>query len=77
MQLRDFKFYIVYPGMWGFFGGSIEDGEDPKEAAMRELFEEIGYNAAKTQPKSYFRRDNRMDRITNLYNLLYYGDGLY
>ncbi len=45
MQLRDFKSYIVYPGMWGFFGGAIEEGEVPKEAAMRELFEEIGYNA--------------------------------
>jgi len=43
MQLRDFKPDIVFPGQWGFFGGSIEDGEDPNETAERELFEEIGY----------------------------------
>ena len=27
----------------GFFGGSIESGEEAKETAERELFEEIGY----------------------------------
>ncbi|MBA3066765.1 NUDIX domain-containing protein [bacterium] len=43
MQLRDFKSDIVFPGQWGFFGGSIENGEKPKEAAWRELFEEISY----------------------------------
>ncbi len=45
MQLRDFKSYIVYPGKWGFFGGTVEEGEDPKEAAKRELLEEISYDA--------------------------------
>jgi len=46
MQLREFKSYIVFPGKWGFLGGSVEDGEEPKEAAWRELFEEIGYRPA-------------------------------
>lgn len=43
MQLRDFKPCIDFPGHWGFFGGSIEDGEEPPKTARRELAEEIGY----------------------------------
>ncbi len=43
MQLRDFNSDIVYPGKWGFFGGSIEEDELPREAAKRELREEIEY----------------------------------
>jgi len=43
MQLRDDKPGIVYPGRWGFFGGSIESGESPIGSAKRELHEEIGY----------------------------------
>lgn len=43
MQLRDFKSDIFYPGHWGFFGGSVDDGENPDETAKRELFEEICY----------------------------------
>ena len=43
MQLRDDKDGIVFPGMWGFFSGTIEPGETPLECAHRELYEEIGY----------------------------------
>jgi 8-oxo-dGTP pyrophosphatase MutT (NUDIX family) len=45
MQLRDDKEGIAFPGKWGFFGGAIEPGEDPEQAARRELAEEIGYHA--------------------------------
>ena len=34
--------YIPCPGAWTFFGGQIEDGEAPMEAAKRELKEELG-----------------------------------
>ena len=43
MQLRDDKCDIFFPGYWGFFGGSIDQGEQPKEAALRELKEEVGF----------------------------------
>lgn len=43
MQLRDFKVSIACPGQWGFFGGGLEDGEKPIEAAQRELLEEVCY----------------------------------
>jgi len=46
MQLRDMKKGINFPGCWGFFGGSIDDGETPEEASKRELLEEIGYKPA-------------------------------
>jgi len=43
MQLRDMKEGINFPGCWGFFGGSIDEGETPENASERELLEEIGY----------------------------------
>ena len=42
MQLRTERPDIVFPGHWGFFSGSIEEGEMPHEAAVRELQEELG-----------------------------------
>lgn len=30
------------PGCWGFFGGHIEEGETPEQAAKREVKEELG-----------------------------------
>ena len=45
MQLRDEKSTIAYPGHWGFFGGSVESGEEPMQSAKRELYEEIKYEA--------------------------------
>ena len=29
------------PNLWNFFGGGVDEGESPQEAAARELFEEI------------------------------------
>ena len=43
LQLRDFNPRIVYPGCWGFFGGTVESGETPLQSAKRELSEEIGH----------------------------------
>lgn len=43
MQLRDDFPHIIYPGVWGFFGGHIETGENADVGIRRELLEEIGY----------------------------------
>lgn len=44
LQLRDQDHNIPFPGHWGFFGGSIDDGEQPRESALRELDEELGFH---------------------------------
>ena len=43
LQLRDQKPNIFYPGVWGLFGGGMDDGEKPIDALKRELLEEIGF----------------------------------
>ena len=43
LQLRDDIPNIAYPGHWGLFGGHLDSGETPMEAAERELVEEIAY----------------------------------
>ena len=42
LQLRDNIPIIYAPGMWGNFGGSVEERETSEEAAYRECKEELG-----------------------------------
>ncbi|MFM2304558.1 MAG: hypothetical protein RLZZ135_1970 [Cyanobacteriota bacterium] len=49
MQLRDNIPTILYPGLWGLFGGHIEAGETPEIAVEREVMEEIGYQVTNLQ----------------------------
>jgi 8-oxo-dGTP diphosphatase len=51
MQLRDNIPTILYPGLWGLFGGHIEAGETPEIAVEREIMEEIGYQL--TDPQKF------------------------
>lgn len=41
LQLRDDKPELRYAGYWTFFGGAVEAGEEPDDAIMRELQEEL------------------------------------
>jgi len=41
MQLRDNRPDIDDPGLFGLFGGKIENGESPEEAIAREINEEL------------------------------------
>ncbi len=49
MQLRDNIPTILYPGLWGLFGGHMEAGETPEIAVEREVLEEIGYQFTNPQ----------------------------
>jgi 8-oxo-dGTP diphosphatase len=42
MQLRDSDDRVYASGRWGIFGGHVEEGETPEEAARREIEEELG-----------------------------------
>jgi 8-oxo-dGTP diphosphatase len=61
MQLRDNIPTILYPGLWGLFGGHIEAGETPEIAVVREVIEEIGFEIA-TPAKFGCYGDNRVMR---------------
>jgi 8-oxo-dGTP pyrophosphatase MutT (NUDIX family) len=42
LQHRDDNPSIRWPGAWAIFGGHMEPGEEPEEAARREIEEELG-----------------------------------
>jgi 8-oxo-dGTP pyrophosphatase MutT (NUDIX family) len=58
MQLRDDIPSILYPGVWGLFGGHLEEGESPEEGLKRELLEEIHYRAGKLQKFRRYDEEN-------------------
>ena len=43
LQHRDDKPGILEPGAWALFGGHIDDDEDPADAFLREMEEELGW----------------------------------
>ena len=47
-QLRDNKPNIPHPNQWSIFGGGINKREDPKDAAVRELKEELNLKLNKS-----------------------------
>ncbi len=46
----------VLPGYWDIPGGTLEDGEDPYDGAVREVKEETSLDIAK--PKLFFQKSN-------------------
>jgi len=57
MQLRDPKPEIFYPDHWGCFGGAVDGGEDPAQALMRELREELEFEAGSLREFTRFDFD--------------------
>jgi 8-oxo-dGTP diphosphatase len=52
LQLRDDN--VNYPNQWGLFGGHIESNEKPLQAAIREIYEELGIKLKKEELKFLF-----------------------
>jgi 8-oxo-dGTP pyrophosphatase MutT (NUDIX family) len=52
-----------YPGYWSVFCGAIEKGENPKQAAARELFEETGLKF----PENSLKRLGQLDDLELFY----------
>lgn len=50
LHLRDDKPSIPHPGCWSLFGGGVEDGENPRDAVLRELEEELGLTSVRVRP---------------------------
>jgi 8-oxo-dGTP pyrophosphatase MutT (NUDIX family) len=58
--------HVEQPGTYGTFGGAIDQGEAPLEAAKREVFEETGFTDYTTiEPLFVFR-----DKSFRYYNFL-------
>src|SRR5688572_5813019 len=53
LQVRDDKPGISNPGLIASFGGHIEDGEEPLDAAVREINEETNLGLTKNQLQPY------------------------
>jgi 8-oxo-dGTP diphosphatase len=62
MQLRDNIPTILYPGLWGLFGGHMEAGETPEVAVVREIAEEIAYDLPPDFRKFDIYADERVYR---------------
>lgn len=67
---RDDKPGIRDPGCYGIFGGAIEDGEEPLEAAVREINEETSLRVKKDDLelfKTYNQKRDYLDKPGTLY----------
>jgi 8-oxo-dGTP pyrophosphatase MutT (NUDIX family) len=51
---------VLQPGTWGTVGGAIDPGEQPKDAVLREIREELGFHATEADLHlCYVFRDGR------------------
>jgi 8-oxo-dGTP pyrophosphatase MutT (NUDIX family) len=71
LQHRDDMPHIWYPGYWGCFGGAVEEGEDPKKALWRELYEEIEFKPVKVAYFSRFDFDLGELGLSRFYRIYY------
>lgn len=74
LQQRDLKVNIQNPGLISFFGGAVEANEEPIQAAIRELREELNLDVTPDSLK-FFGQYNKslevhgMDRHCYIYRL--------
>jgi len=52
--------YVRAPGMWCFAGGTIEPGESPADAVVREFHEELGMTVSAGERLWTWLRDDGM-----------------
>ena len=57
-----------YPDHWGIFGGQIEKGETPKQAAIREIKEEVGIEIADLK----FFKKYELNRKKGIYEAFFF-----
>lgn len=67
MQLRSDIAGIVNPGRWGIFGGHMETGEEPAQAAQREVEEELTCDLVAGKLR-FWRTLERKDLIYHLFH---------
>jgi 8-oxo-dGTP pyrophosphatase MutT (NUDIX family) len=68
LQLRDDKPTIHMPDHWALFGGSLDPGETPAAAIVRELEEELGFHATNVAPLAGLALDTRpVDRLWRMH----------
>ena len=68
----------VFPGMWDCWaGGVVTAGEDPDEAASRELAEELGVHVPGLEPLfRHWYRDDRTHYLAYCYRARWHGEPL-
>ena len=52
---------VYEPGTWSYPGGRVEDGEDERSAAVREVMEETGYTISGRMHTLYVFNDSESD----------------
>ena len=75
-KTEEIQFLVLkYPsGHWDFVKGNIEEGEEEKETARRELFEETGINNMNIKKGfnqkveyNYYKKNNKVHKIVSYY----------
>lgn len=61
LQVRDDKPGITNPGCISSFGGQLEIGEEPLDAAVREVNEETNLNLSKDDLRFYQTREKKQE----------------
>ena len=63
LQLRGSEPDVYAAGRWGIFGGHIEAGESPEDAALREMSEELGLHLERPLDLVVRRVDDGRERF--------------